>query len=214
MALNAEVHRVKLGDSIKLSDLPTSGKQYSDDKEGVIADFEKQREMLIDLQYRFYAEGQRKLLVIIQAMDCGGKDGTIRHVFQGVNSQGVRVTSFKVPTSEERSYDFLWRIHREVPKTGMIGVFNRSHYEDIVAVRVMRLAEESIWKPRYEYINDFERMLTGSGTTIVKFFLHISKDEQRERLQSRIDDPAKRWKFAADDLEKRLDWEEYMNAYS
>jgi PPK2 family polyphosphate:nucleotide phosphotransferase len=146
-------------------------------------------------------------------MDAGGKDGTIRSVFRGVNPQGVRVTSFKVPSKQELAHDFLWRIHQAVPAKGMIGVFNRSHYEDVLVVRVHNIVPESVWRPRYEQINNFEKMLVETGTVILKFYLHMSKEEQRERFQARIEDPTKNWKFSLEDLEKRKLWADYMDAY-
>jgi PPK2 family polyphosphate:nucleotide phosphotransferase len=146
-------------------------------------------------------------------MDAGGKDGAIRSIFKGVNPQGVRVTSFKGPSKEELAHDFLWRIHKAVPAKGMIGVFNRSHYEDVLIVRVDNIVPESVWRPRYEQINQFEKLLVETGTTILKFYLHISQEEQRERFQARIDEPEKNWKFTFEDLEKRKQWEDYMAAY-
>jgi PPK2 family polyphosphate:nucleotide phosphotransferase len=170
-------------------------------------------ERLGELQERLYAEGRRSLLVVIQAIDAGGKDGTIETVFKGINPQGVRVASFKVPTEEERAHDFLWRVHSQVPRHGEIGVFNRSHYEDVLVVRVHGLVPEPVWRGRYEHIRAFERLLADSGTAIVKLFLHISKDEQRERLQARLDDPAKHWKFRLADLEERAPWDDYQSAF-
>jgi PPK2 family polyphosphate:nucleotide phosphotransferase len=152
--------------------------------------------------------------VVLQAIDTGGKDGTIRSVFEGVNPQGCRVWSFKVPSAEERDHDFLWRYHAKVPGRGMIGVFNRSHYEDVLVVRVKSLEPEGVWRPRYDLINDFERMLTLSGVTVLKFFLHISKDEQKERLEARIADPEKHWKFDAADLVERQSWDAYQGAFT
>ena len=175
--------------------------------------FTKLREELIEWQYRWYAEGKRRFLIVLQAMDTGGKDGVIRHVFQGVNPQGVDVTSFKSPTPQELAQDYLWRIHQAVPYRGMIGIFNRSHYEDVLIVRVLNLVSQEIWQTRYEQINQFERYLYETDTTILKFYLHISKDEQRERLQARIDTPDKRWKFDSHDLVQRKHWDEYMEAY-
>ncbi|MBO1020690.1 polyphosphate kinase 2 family protein [Methylobacterium sp. SD274] len=166
------------------------------------------------LQERLYAEHRRSLLVVLQAIDTGGKDGTIRSVFEGVNPQGCRVWSFKVPSAEERDHDFLWRYHAKVPGRGMIGVFNRSHYEDVLVVRVKSLEPEDVWRPRYDLINDFERMLTLSGVTVLKFFLHISKDEQKERLEARIADPEKHWKFDAADLVERQSWDAYQSAFT
>ncbi|MGQ9889491.1 MAG: polyphosphate kinase 2 family protein [Aggregatilineales bacterium] len=170
-------------------------------------------ERLAELQERLYAEGKQALLVILQAMDAGGKDGTIRRVFDTVNPQGVRVTSFKVPSPDELARDFLWRIHREAPPKGYIGIFNRSHYEDVLVARVNELVPERVWRKRYDMINEFERLLTENGTRILKFFLHISKDEQKKRLQERIDDPSKNWKFSVGDLPVRERWNDYMAAY-
>ena len=166
-----------------------------------------------ELQEVLYAEHTHKVLIVLQGMDTSGKDGTIRHVLGEVNPQGVRVVSFKKPTDEELDHDFLWRVHSRVPAKGELVVFNRSHYEDVLIVRVHNLVPDPIWKKRYDQINDFERMLTESGTTILKFFLHISQDEQRKRLQARIDDATKRWKFQHGDLEERKLWGQYKKAY-
>ena len=168
---------------------------------------------LESLQELLYAENKHKLLVVLQAMDTGGKDGTIRRVFEGVNPLGVRVASFKVPTPEELSHDYLWRVHKQVPQKGEIVIFNRSHYEDVLVVRVHELVPESVWKKRFAQINDFERTLAEEGTTILKFFLHISLDEQNQRLQERLDDPNKQWKFNVGDLKERGLWSQYMQAY-
>jgi len=165
------------------------------------------------LQHRLWAESARSVLVVIQAMDTGGKDGTIRHVFTGVNPQGVRVTNFGKPSERELARDYLWRVHKNTPHDGIIKIFNRSHYEDVLVVRVHGLVPEDQWSKRYRHIREFERMLTDEGTTIVKLFLHISKDEQRERLQARLDEPDKNWKFNQDDLGKRALWDEYQKAY-
>jgi PPK2 family polyphosphate:nucleotide phosphotransferase len=166
------------------------------------------------LQELLYAEGKHSVLIVLQAMDAGGKDGAIRSVFDGVNPQGVRVASFKKPTPLELAHDYLWRVHAQTPGRGQMTIFNRSHYEDVLVVRVKELAAESVWSRRFKHIVDFEQRLVDEGTTILKFFLHISKDEQRERLQERIDDPAKRWKFNPGDIEERLHWESYMQAYA
>lgn len=207
------IHQLQPGQPVDLTKMPTEGKVFQLDRQVADDEFKILRDELIEMQRRFYAEGSRKLLIIFQAMDAGGKDGTIRRVFQGVNPQGVRVTSFKAPSKVELAHDFLWRVHQTVPATGMIGVFNRSHYEDVLVVRVHSLVPESIWRPRYKMINDFERMLTETGTTILKCYLHISKEEQRERFQDRIDEPSKNWKFAMEDLAKRELWNDYMAAY-
>ena len=169
---------------------------------------------LAELQNRLWAEHERSLLLVLQAMDAGGKDGTIRKVFTGVNPQGVRVASFKAPTTEELEHDFLWRIHRRVPGAGEIGVFNRSHYEDVLVVRVEQLVDEAVWRARYGAIRDFEQQLTRSGTTVVKVFLHISADEQAERFQARLDEPEKRWKFSEGDLAVRKRWDDYQQAFA
>ena len=168
---------------------------------------------LAELQNRLSAEAGQSLLVVLQAIDAGGKDGTIRRVFSGVNPQGCEVTSFKVPTEEELAHDFLWRVHKAVPAKGEIGIFNRSHYEDVLVVRVHELVPKSVWRARYRMINDFERLLTASGTTIVKFFLHISKEEQAARFRKRLEQPQKNWKFRQGDLDERAYWDEYQHAF-
>ncbi len=168
---------------------------------------------LSELQKRLWAQSADKVLVVIQAIDTGGKDGTIRHVFTGVNPQGVRVQSFGKPTEEELAHDYLWRVHQHTPGDGGITVFNRSHYEDVLVVRVRELVPSDRWEKRYRHINEFERMLVDEGTTIVKLFLHISKDEQKQRLQSRLDRPDKNWKFRAGDVEDRKLWDQYTEAF-
>lgn len=168
---------------------------------------------LEELQEVLYAQGRHKVLVVLQAMDTGGKDGTIRHVFDGVNPQGVKVASFKKPTDRELAHDYLWRVHRHTPGAGEITIFNRSHYEEVLVVRVHSLVPETVWSRRYDHINHFEGMLVDEGTTIVKFFLHISKEEQAERLQARLDTPNKQWKFAAGDLDERRLWDDYTAAF-
>ena len=165
------------------------------------------------LQNRLWAEGERSILLVLQGLDASGKDGTIRSVFTGVNPQGCHVVSFKAPSSNERAHDFLWRIHDKCPGRGRIGIFNRSHYEDVVTVRVRELAPKSVWSKRPRHINEFERMLTDEGTTLIKVYLHLSKEEQRERLQERVDNPEKRWKFRAGDLDDRALWDDYMEAF-
>ncbi|MBN1974639.1 MAG: polyphosphate kinase 2 family protein [Sedimentisphaerales bacterium] len=164
-------------------------------------------------QYLLYAENKHSLLIILQAMDAGGKDGTIRHVLGPLNPQGVRVISFKTPTGEEVSHDFLWRIHQHTPKTGEICIFNRSHYEDVLIARVHNLVPKQIWSKRYKHINSFEKLLLDSGTTIIKFFLNISQKEQLQRLNDRLEDPQKKWKANPQDFVERNYWGEYMKAY-
>jgi len=165
------------------------------------------------LQELLYAEHKRKILIVLQAMDAAGKDGTVRHVFEGVNPQGVRVVSFKQPTSKELARDYLWRVHKEVPGKGEITIFNRSHYEDVLVVRVHNIAPPEVWSKRFEHINQFEKMLADEGTTILKFFLHIDLQEQKERFQARLDEPAKNWKFNPGDLKDRQLWPDFMKAY-
>lgn len=168
---------------------------------------------IAELQRRLWAESSRSLLVVLQALDTGGKDGTIRHVFRGVNPQGVHIRGFAEPTEAELDHDFLWRVHQHAPEDGAITVFNRSHYEDVLVVRVKALVPEAVWSRRYEHIRAFERLLADEGTTIVKVFLNISNEEQRQRLQRRLDRPDKRWKFHKGDLEDRELWGSYVEAY-
>lgn len=168
---------------------------------------------LDDLQYTLYAEGKRSLLIVLQGMDTAGKDGTIRHVMSGASPQSCKVTSFKVPTTLEKSHDFLWRIHKAVPEKGNIMIFNRSHYEDVLVVRVHDLVPKKVWEERYDEINRFEKYLTENGTTVLKFFLHISKDEQKKRIEARIADSTKHWKLSEADLKERGFWDDYTEAY-
>ncbi|MCA0452750.1 MAG: polyphosphate kinase 2 family protein [Chloroflexi bacterium] len=183
------------------------------DKASAEAEVDKLKAKIEKLQERLYAEGKQSLLIVFQAMDTGGKDGVIRSVFSGVNPLGVQVTSFKAPTSEELAHDFLWRVHKHTPGKGYIGVFNRSHYEDVLIVRVNNLVSKPIWKARYDHINNFEANLAASATRILKFYLHISKEEQKERLLARLADPKKHWKFSSGDLPVREQWAAYMEAY-
>ncbi|MGA2137708.1 MAG: polyphosphate kinase 2 family protein [Verrucomicrobiia bacterium] len=166
-----------------------------------------------DLQYRLYAESRRALLIVLQGMDASGKDGTVRHVMSGLNPQGCRVTSFKVPSSEEAGHDFLWRIHKAMPARGEIGIFNRSHYEDVLVVRVHELAPKSVWSARYDQINAFEKLMSDNDVTILKFFLHISKAEQKQRLEARLDDTTRNWKISPADFKERRLWGDYVKAY-
>lgn len=168
---------------------------------------------LTALQARLYADSRYALLVVLQGRDASGKDGVIRTVFGACNPQGCRVTGFKAPTDVELAHDFLWRVHQVVPPRGIIGIFNRSHYEDVLAARVRKLVPKAVWSARYRQINDFERMLSENGVVILKFFLHISREEQREQLLERLTDPDKNWKFRAGDLEDRALWGEYTRAY-
>lgn len=182
-------------------------------KKKALEETEKMHPRLAVLQEMLYAQKKQSLLVVLQAMDAGGKDGTLRKVFTNLNPQGLRIASFKAPTQEELDHDFLWRIHKQVPPKGFIGVFNRSHYEDVLVVRVNKLVPPEVWRKRYAHINAFEQLLADSGTRIVKFYLHISKDEQKERLLDRLQDPEEQWKFSAADLPVREKWDEYMQAF-
>jgi PPK2 family polyphosphate:nucleotide phosphotransferase len=170
-------------------------------------------EKINELAYRLYAENRRAVLLVLQGMDTSGKDGTIRHVLAGVNPQSFQITSFKQPTAEDLAHDFLWRIHKAAPRRGQIGVFNRSHYEDVLVVRVRQLVPDQVWRERYDRINEFEQLLVEAGVAIVKCYLHISKDEQRERLEARLDNANKRWKFSLGDLAERKRWDDYQRAY-
>jgi PPK2 family polyphosphate:nucleotide phosphotransferase len=207
-------YRVKPGSKVDLGKWDPNEKSAfeGDKKEGNKA-LLALNDQLEALQEMLYAEHKHKVLIILQAMDTGGKDGTIRHVFEGVNPQGVRVTSFKVPTQEELDHDYLWRVHKQTPGKGEIVIFNRSHYEDVLVVRVHELVPEKVWRKRYDQINAFERTLAEEGTTILKFFLHIDLEEQKKRLQARLDEPNKRWKFSKGDLKERELWPKYMAAY-
>ncbi len=212
------LHCIKPGSKVNLRDIDpsrTPGLQGPREQERAAADAMRAEniEVLQQLQYKLWAEGRRSLLVVLQGLDCSGKDGTIRHVLGALNPQGVRVASFKKPTPEELSHDFLWRVHNVAPARGEIVVFNRSHYEDVLVVRVLNLVPEDEWQTRYDRINDFEQLLTEGATRIVKIMLHISKDEQKERLQARLDNPEKAWKFAMGDLDTRERWDEYIRAY-
>ncbi|MBI3307775.1 MAG: polyphosphate kinase 2 family protein [Candidatus Melainabacteria bacterium] len=175
--------------------------------------FKENKEKIFELQRKFYADGTRALLVVLQGMDTAGKDGTIRHVFGGIDPKGCEVTSFKAPSREERQHDFLWRIHEHIPPKGSIGIFHRSHYEDVLVPRVKNLVPENIWQARYDQINDFEKMLTENGVLILKLFLHISKDEQKQRILKRIENETKHWKLDENDIKERKFWNDYFGAY-
>ena len=202
----------KFGSKVSLKDYdPDFTAEW--DKDDAKKEEKKLEARLADLQEKLYAQHSQSLLVVLQAMDAGGKDSTIKKVFDSVNPQGVQVTSFKAPTPEELAHDFLWRIHQHTPGKGYIGIFNRSHYEDVLVVRVNKLVPRAVWEKRFDHINNFERELYDSGTRILKFYLHISKDEQKERLQDRLDRPDKWWKFSVDDLPVRQQWDHYMDAF-
>ncbi len=205
---------VKPGEKVELSKWDPNDKgEFKGGKEEGLAELETLNGKLEALQELLFAEHKHKVLIVLQAMDTGGKDGVIRRVFDGVNPQGVRVASFKVPTQEELDHDYLWRVHKVAPGKGEMVIFNRSHYEDVLVVRVHKLVSPEVWKKRFDQINQFERLLAENGTTILKFYLHIDLDEQKQRLQARLDDPAKRWKFRLGDLGERKLWPDYMQAY-
>jgi PPK2 family polyphosphate:nucleotide phosphotransferase len=207
-------YRIKPGSKVILKDFDPNDKgDWQDRKEEGKAELLKLNQELSNLQVLLYAGQKHHLLVVIQAMDTGGKDGTIRAVFEGVNPQGVRVANFKAPSAAELAHDYLWRVHAQVPARGELVVFNRSHYEDVLVVRVHNLVPPAVWKKRYDQINEFERLLIEEGTTILKFYLHIDLDEQKARLIERIEDPRKQWKFNPGDLEERKLWNQYMAAF-
>jgi PPK2 family polyphosphate:nucleotide phosphotransferase len=201
------------GKKVKLADIDPGGVQGDWTKESAAERVKENSLVTQGLADILYAENRHAVLLVLQGMDTSGKDGAIRTVMSGINPQSCQVTSFKVPSSEELDHDFLWRIHLATPRRGNIGVFNRSHYEDVLVVRVHNLVPEKEWKSRYQRINEFEELLVDGGVTFIKCFLHISKDEQRKRLQARIDDPLKRWKFALGDIEERKLWPKYQQAY-
>jgi PPK2 family polyphosphate:nucleotide phosphotransferase len=200
-------------DALTLSDREANRPRELRDRDVVKASLKEEVDALGDLQEKLIADKRHAVLVILQGRDASGKDGTIKQVFDGCNPQGVRVTSFGVPTPLELSHDFLWRCHINVPPRGYIGIWNRSHYEDVLAVRVRRLVPPKVWRARFEQINNFEKVLAANGVTILKFFLHISRAEQRERLIDRLEDPTENWKFRAGDLEDRKLWGAYTSAY-
>jgi PPK2 family polyphosphate:nucleotide phosphotransferase len=204
--------RVRPGRAVDLSRIDPSA-THGRERATASAELETGLARLTDLQDRLWAEGRHRVLVVLQGIDAAGKDGTLRHVMGAFNPQGCPVTSFKVPSSEELAHDYLWRVHRRVPGNGEIGIFNRSHYEDVLIVRVHELVPKEVWLRRYDQINAFERLLVEEGTTIVKFFLYIDREEQRERFQARLDDPDKRWKFRLGDLEERKRWDDYIAAF-
>ena len=209
-----ERYRVKPGSRVKLDEWdPDDHGGFEGGKKKAEAELPKLTARLADLQELLYAEHKHKILIVLQAMDTAGKDGIIRHVYRDVNPQGVRVANFKAPTPLELDHDFLWRVHGHAPGRGEMVIFNRSHYEDVLIVRVHELVPEKVWRRRYQEINNFEELLANEGTTIIKFFLNIDPDEQKKRLQARLDDPKKQWKFNVGDLAERKLWPEYMKAY-
>jgi PPK2 family polyphosphate:nucleotide phosphotransferase len=205
--------RVEAGKAPRLDERNPDARLGSHDKQAGLVRLEEVVARLGPLHDRLHAEATRSLLLVLQGMDASGKDGTIRHVLTGVNPQGCRTVSFREPTSAELAHDFLWRVHAACPARGEMAIFNRSHYEDVVAVRVRGLAPETTWRPRFEHIRAFERLLAGEGTTVVKVFLHVSRHEQRKRLQERLENPEKRWKFRLGDLDDRAHWDDFAEAY-
>src|SRR5580765_883746 len=206
-------YRVKPGERVRLDRFRTRPKGHRRDEKPLASKLEKSKERLAELQYLLYAEGKRSLLICLQALDAAGKDGTITHVLNAMNSQGTHVHSFKEPSKEELSHDFLWRIAQKTPRKGEVAIFNRSHYEDVLVVRVHKLVPRRVWSERFDLINDFEKGLAANGTEIVKFFLHIDKDEQLRRFKSRIDDRTRRWKISESDYSERALWDDYTKAY-
>jgi PPK2 family polyphosphate:nucleotide phosphotransferase len=204
--------RVQPGRRLRLRDA-AAGQTFGFEREDAERATAENLQRLGELQYKMFADGRHAVLVVLQAIDGGGKDSTIRRVFAAFNPQGCNVAAFKVPSEEERSHDFLWRVHQRVPRRGEVVVFNRSHYEDVLVVRVESLVPESVWSARYEQINDFERLLSAAGTRIVKIFLQISRDEQKQRFAERLAERSKQWKFDPADLDKREKWDEYRVAF-
>ncbi len=214
MATSKHLHRIEPGSAVDLAQLDTADTSAAPGgKDKTISATEPLVERLAELQERLWARGTERVLVVLQGLDTAGKGGTIEHVLGAVNPAGLRVTSFKAPTSNELARDYLWRVHANVPANGEIGVFDRSHYEDVLIVRVEGLAPEERWRRRYDQINAFERLLVEEGTTVIKLFLDISKDEQRERLEARLAEPEKRWKFKRADLDTRARWDDYQAAF-
>ncbi|MFT4175588.1 MAG: polyphosphate kinase 2 family protein [Luteolibacter sp.] len=211
----AERYYVKPGDKVNLGNWNPNEKILfkGESKQDYLPQFEQITREIQRLQKTLYAQNKHRILVVIQAMDTGGKDGCVKDVFSGVDPQGLHVHAFKKPTEEELAHDFLWRVHQQVPRNGQIVIFNRSHYEDIIAVRVKKIYPDEVWRRRQQHVVDFERMLAEEGTTIVKLFLNISKEEQKARLESRLANPAKHWKFHPEDLADRARWDQFMEAY-
>jgi len=205
--------RVDPGDKVRLSKLDPAYKGKHESEEAAKEETEHYRQKLSRQQLLLYAEHRHSVLIVLQALDAGGKDGTIKHVFSGVNPQGVRVVSFKAPTSIELDHDFLWRVHPHAPGHGEIAIFNRSHYEDVLVPRVHKLIDKATWTERYRNIRDFETLLAESGAAILKFFLHISKQEQLQRFEQRLDDPARNWKISESDYAERPFWDDYVEAF-
>lgn len=211
--MNTDKYRIEDGSDFRLSRIDPDDTGDFESKEDAEDATEKEIKKLRELHERFYVDNRYALLIVLQAMDTAGKDGTIKSIFSGINPVGCTVTSFKKPTAEEMEHDFLWRIYKALPPKGNYGIYNRSHYEDVLVVRVHDLVPKAVWTKRYDHINEFEQLQHESNTIIVKFFLHISKDEQKERLLARLEDPKKHWKFDPADLKERQRWDDYQEAY-
>jgi PPK2 family polyphosphate:nucleotide phosphotransferase len=205
--------RVHPGHKVRLKDIDPGFKDHHESHKKAAEEMERDREKLRALQALLYADGRRSLLICLQGLDAGGKDGTISHILGAMNPQGCRVTGFKQPSTEELAHDFLWRIHRATPARGQVAIFNRSHYEDVLVVRVHHLVPRKVWSRRYDEINEFEKELVDSDTHILKFYLHISKKEQLKRFEDRLDDPTKQWKISEADYKERKFWGDYTTAY-
>jgi PPK2 family polyphosphate:nucleotide phosphotransferase len=209
----SEKFRVKPGSTVRLAGIDAAYKDKHEEQTTALGEIEKYAQRLRELQYLMYAENRRSLLIVLQAMDAGGKDGTINHVLGNMNPQGARVYGFKVPSAEEAAHDFLWRFHQAAPQRGRVAIFNRSHFEDVLVSRVHNFVPKKVWSKRYDLINDFEKNLVDNGTHILKFYLHISADEQLRRFKQRIDDPARHWKISESDYKEREYWDEYSKAF-
>ncbi len=205
--------RVEQGSKVKLDEIDPNYKGDHENKDDAQGELEKHAKRLSELQYLMYAENKRSLLIILQALDAAGKDGTINHVFASMNPQGCRVYAFKTPSAEELAHDYLWRIHQDTPRKGLVTIFNRSHYEDVLVVRVHNLVPKEVWSKRYDEINNFEKELVDNDTHIIKFYLHIDKEEQLSRFKQRLDDPERYWKISESDYAERVFWNDYQKAY-
>ncbi|HET9107800.1 MAG TPA: polyphosphate kinase 2 family protein [Steroidobacteraceae bacterium] len=208
-----ERFRVRPGARVRLADIDPSFKDRHESQDAAAAEIEQYRKRLVDLQEMLYVERRRSLLICLQGLDTAGKDGTIKHILSAMNPQGCTVAPFRQPTPREEAHDFLWRVHRATPARGEVAIFNRSHYEDVLVVRVHGLVPKSVWSRRYDRINAFEQGLADQGTQILKFFLHISSEEQLARFKARLEDPTKQWKISEADYEERKSWDEYVTAY-
>jgi PPK2 family polyphosphate:nucleotide phosphotransferase len=208
-----ERFRVRPGTRVRLADTDPSFKDHHESHEAAAAEIEQYRKRLVDLQEMLYVERRRSVLICLQGLDTAGKDGTIKHILSAMNPQGCTVAQFRQPTAQEAAHDFLWRVHRATPARGEVAIFNRSHYEDVLVVRVHDLVPKPVWSQRYERINAFEQGLADDGTQVLKFFLHISSEEQLARFKARLDDPTKQWKISESDYQERKFWSGYVTAY-